>query len=168
MLFKKLNSMALKILSINPGTRYLSIAIFIDSRLLNWEIKVIKGKWSREKLEKIKGILNEIFETYQPNFLVIKRLHPKRCSFNLKMLLSKIKEFARKKRIKVFQYSIKEIEKFFSPEERINKKELAEILISRYPELTHELEKEKRNKNPYYFRIFEAIALGAVCFDQIG
>jgi Holliday junction resolvasome RuvABC endonuclease subunit len=160
--------MSLKILSINPGTRYLSIAIFIDSRLLNWEIKVIKGKWSREKLEKIKEILNEIFETYQPNFLVIKGFHPKRCSFNLKMLLSKIKEFARKKRIKVFQYSIKEIEKIFSPEERINKKELSEIVVSKYPELTHELEKEKRNKNPYYFRIFEAVALGAACFDQVG
>ena len=34
----------LKILAINPGTRYLGIAVFVGTDLREWAVKVIKGK----------------------------------------------------------------------------------------------------------------------------
>jgi Holliday junction resolvasome RuvABC endonuclease subunit len=157
----------LKILAINPGTRYLGIAIFSGAELSNWEVKVLKSRWSKKKLERVKEILTEICDTYQPNVLAIKRLHPMRSSLNLQLLALKVRDFARKKGMKVCQYSIEEVENFFSPEDRKNKKGLAEIVASKYPELSHELEKEKRSKNPYHIRVFEAVALGAMCFSQL-
>jgi hypothetical protein len=78
-----------------------------------------------------------------------------------------IREFARKRGMRVYQYSIEEIENFFSPEDRTNKKELAGILASRYPELSHDLEREKTHRNPYHSRMFEAVALGSMCFQQL-
>jgi hypothetical protein len=68
--------------------------------------------------------------------------------------------------LRIYQYPIKKVEAFFSPRKRINKKQLAEILTSRYPELLPEFRKEKASKNPYHIRVFEAVALGALCANQ--
>jgi len=82
-------------------------------------------------------------------------------------LVAKIKEFSKRKGLRVYQYSMKDLEKFFSPEEKINKKQMAELVASEYPFLFQPLQKEKGNKNPYAIRMFEAIALGIRCFHQL-
>lgn len=157
----------LTILAINPGTSYLGIAIFQGSELRDWRIKVFKGKWSKEKMDKIKSILLGLIDQYNPNILAIKRLNPSRTSSNLNKLTSKIKDICQMNGLKVYQYSIKEVEAFFSPDEKINKKKLTEIIASEYPILFFELNREKAHKNPYYIRMFEAVALGSVCFYQL-
>ena len=49
----------------------------------------------------------------------------------------------------------------------INKNQLSEILTLKHQSLFHELAKEKAHKNQYRIRMFEAVALGSVCFNQI-
>jgi len=158
---------SLKIIGINPGTRYLGIALFQGPELWDWRIKVFEGRWTKAKMEKIKETILGFIKRYEPNFIAIKRLHPSRSSPNLKKLVAKIKEMSRRKGLKICQYSINDLEGFFNPEEKINKKSLAEVLASEYPVLSHEFSKEKSNKNAYHIRMFEAVALGAVCFHQL-
>jgi len=157
----------LKILAINPGSRYIGIAFFQGAELRDWGIKVIKGKWSADKMKKIRSIISGFIERYGPNVLVIKRLHPSRSSANLNHLVSKIKELSKRRGLKVYQYSIKDLETFFSPKGRINKKQMAEMIALEYPVLFHELKKEKSHKNPYHIRMFEAVALGSICFHHL-
>jgi Holliday junction resolvasome RuvABC endonuclease subunit len=157
----------LKILGINPGTRYLGVAIFEGGELLDWGVKVIKGKRSEERTKMAKKIVSLLIDCGGPEVLAIKLLHPARSSKNLKRLVSQIKELSKRRGLKVYQYSIKELEDFFSPEEKINKRKLAEIVALEYPELLPELEKEKSHKNPYHMRMFEAIALGSMCFHHL-
>jgi Holliday junction resolvasome RuvABC endonuclease subunit len=157
----------LKIIGINPGSKYLAIAIFQGSDLRYWSIKVLKGKWSKEKLERAKKIVSDLIERYDLNVLAIKKLHPSRSSKNLNQLVVKIKELSKGNGLRVYEYSVKELEKFISPEERINKRRMAELVASEYPFLFPMLEKEKRNKNPYAIRMFEAIALGIRCFHRL-
>lgn len=155
------------ILGINPGARYIGIAVFQGAELRDWGIKVIKGKWSKEKLKKIIEIISGFIEQYEPDALAIKSLHPSRSSPNLNRLVAKIKELSEKKGVKVYQYSIAELKTFFSPEEKINKKKLAERIASKYPDLFHELNREKNHKNPYHIRMLEAVVLGSICFYQL-
>lgn len=157
----------LKIIGINPGSKYLGIAIFQGSDLRYWGIKTLKGKWSKEKIEKTKEVISDLIAQYDLNVLAIKKLHPSRSSKNLNRLVAKIKEFSKRKGLRVYQYSMNDLEKFFSPEEKINKKQMAELVASEYPFLFQALEKERRNKNPYAIRMFEAIALGIRCFHQL-
>jgi Holliday junction resolvasome RuvABC endonuclease subunit len=157
----------LKIIGINPGSKYLAVAIFQGSDLRYWGIKVLKGKWSKEKIEKAKEIISDFIVRYDPNILAIKKLHPSRSSKNLNQLVAKIKEFSKRNGLRVYEYSVKELEKFVSPEERINKRRMAELVASEYPFLFPMLEKEKRNKNPYAIRMLEAIALGIRCFHKL-
>jgi len=156
----------LRIIGINPGSRYLGIAVFQDRSLFDWRIKLLKGKCSKKKIDKAIEVISEYIELHDLNIIALKKLHPSRSSKNLGLLVSKIKALAARKKIKVYQYSIKELEGFFLNEEKHNKKSLAEKIVSDYPFLVNELEKEKAHKNPYHVRMFEAVALGAACFQK--
>lgn len=162
-----MNRRPLKIIGINPGTRYLGIAVLDGSELLDWRIKTLEGKWSNEKIEKTVQIISELVEQYKPNSLAIKKLHHSRRSENLAQLVIKIKEYARRKGLKIYQYSIKELENLFIEEGKLNKRNLAEAVISKYPVLAHELKKEKSHKNPYYIKAIESVALASNCLSQI-
>ena len=157
----------IKILGINPGTRYLGIAFFKGAELSDWRIKVVEGKWSEEKIDKIKTIILSLIDKYEPDVLSIKKLNPLRTSSNLIRLTAKIKNLARKKCLQIYQYSLNDLENFFSPQDKINKKKMADIITRDYPALCHELRKEKGNKNSYHIRMFEAVALGLLCFHKL-
>lgn len=155
------------ILGINPGARYLSFALFQGAELRDWGIKVVKGKWSEEKTEKIRRILLRLIEQHRPDVLAIKKLHPARSSPKLNQLVDEIKELSETKSVRVYEYSIKYLKAFLSPGKKINKRKLAEFMAEKYPALFPELMKEQSNTNNYYFRMFEAAALASVCFHQL-
>jgi Holliday junction resolvasome RuvABC endonuclease subunit len=159
---------AIRVIGINPGTRYLGIAVFDGPELMDWRIKVLKGKRSEEKMQKALGIISDFMERYQPNVLAIKKLHPSRRSEGLLRLANKIKEFSRRKKIKVCQYSIKEIESIFIEGGKLTKRNLIEAIVKLYPVLHHDLSKERNNRNLYYFRVFEAVALALARAQRLG
>jgi Holliday junction resolvasome RuvABC endonuclease subunit len=156
----------LKVLAINPGSKYIGIAVFDGPELEDWRIKTIKGEWSESKLGTIKRLVSDCIEQYNPGALVLKRLHQSRSSTGLNKLVSTIKQSPKKRNLKVYEYSIKDVKDFFLPKGRINKSKLAEIITSRYPVLSHDFRKEQKNKNSYYIRMFEAVALGAMCVNK--
>ena len=156
----------LRIIGINPGTRYLGLAIFQDWNLIDWRVKNLEGKWSIKKIDKVISALKEQIELYDLNAIALKRVHPSVSSKNLRKLIDRIRSLAAGKRIKVYQYSIKEVEGILLAEGRHNKKALAQKMAADYPVLIYELEKEKTNKNPYRMKMFEAVALGAACFQK--
>lgn len=155
------------IIGINPGTRYLGISVFHGSELMDWRVKVVQGKQSKEKIERAMKIVSGFIEEYRPDALSIKKIHSSKSSINLNKLVTKIKESSKRKRLKVYEYSIKELEEFFLPEGRTNKKKIAEEITSKYPVLSNELNSEKKRKNPYHIRMFEAVSLGSICFYQL-
>ena len=141
-------------------------AIFYGSELRDWGVKNIEGKWSKEKMTKIMAFISDLIGQHNPNVLSVKSLHPSRSSYNLDRLALKIKDSAQRKRMRIRQYSIKELERFFYQDGRINKMALAEKVAEQYPVLSHELNREKTIINPYYIRMFEAVALGSICLSQ--
>ena len=48
-----------------------------------------------------------------------------------------------------------------------NKRNLAEAVAANYPELYLELNTERTRKNQYHMRMFEAVALGAICVSEL-
>ncbi len=155
------------VLAINPGSKYLGLAILEGSDLKYWGIKVLRGRYSEEKIDKVKAILSDFISQYDSNVLAIKKLHQSRSSRNLNDFVRKIIQFSRRKGLKIYQYTLKDLVNLFSPGLRINKRQVAKLVVSQYPFLARESEREERNKNPYFIRMFEAIALGMVCFEEL-
>lgn len=163
------------ILAVNPGTRYLGLAIFHGNQLIDWRVKIIKGKWSSKKLQKVLSIVDGIIDRYRPDHLAIKHVHPSRSSKNLNALVEGIEKLALRNKHPVHRYSIKQMERFLCGEKRKNKKNLAQAVAAQYPELYSELDTEfpelldpnRKRKNPYHMRMFEAVALGAMCTNEL-
>lgn len=156
-----------KILAINPGTRYIGTAVFEGPELLDWAVKVAQGKFCKEKRQRILQVLRDFIDRNEPDILAIKKLHRSRSSANLNTLVGRIKQTAKRKGLKIYQYPIKDVEGFFIPEGKKNKNKLAQIMTWKYPELVHEFNKEEQNKNHYHIRMFEAVALGAMCCHKL-
>lgn len=167
--------MGKNILAINPGTKYLGIAVFEDSDLRDWGIKVIPGKWTKSKMIKIQAVITDLIFQYHPDTIALKSIHPSRRSGNLNALLSEIRNIAKRKGIGIEEYSIEDLKSFYSPEEKINKRQMAELIAARYPVLSHELDRElkilldertktikEKRLRKYYSRMFEAVALGYI------
>ena len=158
---------SLTILAINPGTKYIGIAIFQPPDLVYWGIRVLKGKWSQEKIRNVETALQNHIDKYHINLLVLKKLHASRSSANLNYLVKLIKELARKKGIELSFYSLNDVKEFLAAGVKTNKMDIAGIVTARYPFLIHELEREKKHKHPYFVRMFEAIAAGVVAFNRL-
>jgi Holliday junction resolvasome RuvABC endonuclease subunit len=151
----------LKILGLNPGTRYLGLAVFQGPELRDWGIRTFKGRWSKKKLKKIREIISGLIRRYDLNTLAIKKIHPARSSAHLNALILELQNLAQEKGLKVEAYSLQEIKDRFKGEGKINKRALGEIMAREYPAVFRELKKEQENKAPYFYRLFEAVALGA-------
>jgi Holliday junction resolvasome RuvABC endonuclease subunit len=156
-----------RILGINPGTRYLGLAIFDGSNLLDWRIKTFIGKWTKEKAVRILDIIREQIELYDINEIAIKKLHPSRSHKNLKLLVSRMIVLGKKARIKIQRHSIKELERFFIADGKMNKRNLIEEMAKLYPVLHYDLMIELGHKNHYNIRMFEAVALAATHYQKM-
>ena len=157
----------IRTLALNPGSRYVGIAIFHSTELVDWAVRSIRDKSPKAKLEQLKSILSEITETHSVNCLAIKSLHPARSSDYLRQLTGSLKEWAKDKHHVVREYTIKEVETFLLPSGKLNKRLLMEGVAAIHPFLFPELHCERRNRNPYLVRMFEAVALGMKCFSEI-
>lgn len=157
----------IKIIGINPGTRYLGLAFFQGAELRDWRVRVVNGVWSKKKQEKTLKVISDFIDQYEPDVMAIKTLHPSRSSKNLKQLVSHIKILSEEKSLRAYEYSVQELEEFFIDQGKTNKKKMASILAGKYLDLSNELEKERSNRNPYHIRMFEAVALGSVCFEKL-
>jgi len=151
-----------KIIAVNPGWRYLAVAVFDKHGLREWRLKSLAAKGVKMKLKKAVEILDCFIERYNPEVLTVKRFHPSRSSVNLETIAAGISAYCQTKKIAMFSYSIKELEKIVLDSDRANRKEMIKALIPCYPELSREFRREEQNRNPYFVRLFEAVALGHV------
>jgi Holliday junction resolvasome RuvABC endonuclease subunit len=156
-----------RILAINPGTRYVGFAAFRGPELLDWGVRVITAKTPRGKVKAAGAILVEAIERYGSDTLVIKRLHRSRSSACLDGLSRSIRQLARPRKLQLREYSIAQVIAALCPQESVNKRQLAEHVTAIYAVLAHDFKRELANRNPYYLRMFEAVALGAVCWDRM-
>jgi Holliday junction resolvasome RuvABC endonuclease subunit len=156
-----------RILAVNPGSRYIGIAAFRGPEILDWGVKVVIGKTPAGKLQAARKILIALIEQYRPDVLAIKRLHCSRSSRQLNALAGEIKNLAKRRGIKVREYSIQDVKTSLCPNIKSNKRKLGELLAAMYPALAYDLEREAANRNPYRTRMFEAVALAAVCWQEI-
>lgn len=153
----------LRILALNPGSRYIGFAAFRGPELLDWGLKAIRAKTRNKKLKATSAIFIDAVERFRPEVLAIKRMHPSRSSPCLDGLIETIEHLCRRRKIRVCRYSLAQVKDALLPKVKGNRRRVAECVATTYAALAHDFQKELANRNPYYLRMFEAVALGVVC-----
>ena len=109
------------ILAVNPGTKYVGIAVFRGPDLVYWGIKVLKGKWSKEKMKCVEKTLLNLIGQHSVTTLVLKKLDSSRSSQNLNALVSSIQRCAKKKKLRICPYTLGDLKKSWLLEQRLTK-----------------------------------------------
>lgn len=160
-----------KILAIDPGTKYMGVALLDGEKLVYHGVSVISDGSSREKLKAGKKIILRLINDFRPDVLVVERSffnNNKRASL-LNVLVDKMKAIGKKKGLRVLSYAPTTVRKFICGNGWTDKKTASEVIVSIYPELRIYLTQDKAWKERYHQNMFDAVALGVMAlFMAVG
>lgn len=169
----------IRILAVNPGTKYLGIALFKGAELTHWGIKTLKSKGMSESevIQKVGKIIKTSIEEYKPTVMAVAMPASPQCRNNplLKAIIRKINDMGRRKTYRVYSLAPLAAKNYLCRNGKVNKMEMEKVIVSQYyPWLYRryekDLEKVKRGhwwKRKYYFPLFDAIALGIYCYQKV-
>jgi crossover junction endodeoxyribonuclease RuvC len=152
-----------KILAIDPGTREMGVAFLEKGKLIYYGVKIIKKRKSpHETLKEGRKIVLRLIRDFKPKILVVEKAFftNNRNAALLNVLVDEIKAIGRRKKLKVLSYAPSTVKKFICGNGRASKKEIARVIVSKYPELKVYLTQDRAWKEEYHQNMFDAVALG--------
>jgi len=158
-----------KILAIDPGTKYTGIAFLDGEKLVYHSVSVINGRLPHGKLMEGRKIILRLIKDFKPNVLVIERsfFANNRTASLLHVFINEIKAIGKRKELKVISYAPTTVRKFICGNGRADKKTLSEVIVSRLPELKVYLTQDRAWKERYHQNMFDAIALGLMALSAM-
>jgi RNase H-fold protein (predicted Holliday junction resolvase) len=146
-------------LGISTNTRLLGLAIINRDRLVDYSIHLHKSSWSPSKADKIITTLEPCARRYCIKKVVLSIPYEYHQTKASKYLISRIRKHFEAKGVSVHSETPETLYSFCPPGQKKTKKALMKSLAERFPELSYFYFKEMRNKNKYYIKLFEAIAV---------
>lgn len=147
---------------ISTNTRLLGLAVIKQNTLLDYSIRLHKLSWSPTKANMIIASLEPCVRQYCIKRVVLSIPHVYHQTESYKTLLYRIRDFFEAKGIPVISETPEAIYPLYPPGQKKTKKALMNALCLQFPQLTHCYIKEMRNKNKYYYKVFEAVAVAAL------
>lgn len=147
------------ILGIDPGTRFVGIAVLQSGRLRHYQVRSFHGPWSLRKLKAIIRNLEEIRERYDITHIGVKipDTFPVAKGFN--QLIGSFNVAWGNTPIKLLYYPYSEIKAHHCTDDKPDTAMLMHVILRRHPELMTEYLKEQQNEDAYYYKIFTAVAV---------
>lgn len=146
-------------LGISTNTRLLGLAIIHQGRLVDYSIRLHKQSWSPAKATRIVTSLEPCVSRYCIKRIILSRPYEYHQTKAWKTLRDRLSAGCLQKGIAVSEETPEALYSFCPKEQKKTKKAMMHSLALRFPELTYYLAKEERNKNKYYYKLFEAVAV---------
>jgi Holliday junction resolvasome RuvABC endonuclease subunit len=157
-----------RILAVDPGTRYMGIAVFDQTHLIRHGVKVVRSRGvpSHEALRRATEIITRILDRYRPGVLVLEKTFfaGSRRSAILNVLVQDLRRLARERGLQVREYAPSTVRKLLCRDGRAAKLEVARLIATdHYPWLRPYYERDLGRpwfKEKYWLNMFDAVALG--------
>jgi Holliday junction resolvasome RuvABC endonuclease subunit len=157
-----------RILAVNPGMQYLSVAFFEGEELVWYRIKTFFGRKTLPHMRReVQQYLTTLLQMYSPDTLAVEEpfYAQSLLSKNLLTLTEDIKTWGRWKRLRVCSYLPTAVKAHFCGDEK-TKQSLAEAMVERYPFLRRYLSILSWRRR-YWFHVFDAVGLGLLCHNKL-
>lgn len=152
-----------RILAIDPGTRHMGIALLERGRLIYHGVKNIRRRRSpHEALDEAREIILRLVKDFRPEVLVVEKAFfaRNRNVSLLNVLVDEIRAIGRRKGLQVLSYAPTTVKKHTCGDGRASKRQVARVIVARYPELGVFLSQDRKWKERYHQNMFDAVALG--------
>jgi crossover junction endodeoxyribonuclease RuvC len=159
----------IKILAIDPGTKEIGIAMLSDGELLYYGVKTIRTRSSPgDVLKQAQYIISRLIADYEPQYLAIEKTFLiQKSAALLAVAADEIKATAKREGLTVFEYAPLAVRKMICKTGKATKKGVAQVIALHFPELTRYVERQTKWETLYYAKMFDAVAVGIVCFDEL-
>src|SRR5262245_54650486 len=104
-----------RILAIDPGTRFMGIALLDDGKLVHHTVKVIpKGKSPHTTLQRARDAVVRLIDDFQPDIIAVERtfFNQNRNTALLNVLFDEIRSVARRRHLTFVSFAPSSIKKF--------------------------------------------------------
>ena len=162
-----MNKQDITILGISPGTQYYGIAILRNGRLKDRRVKNFMEGWSQHKLNAIENAITDLIIKYDVTAIALKSIPASKNTEGNTRVIHAIKELADQHTIKLYFYALEELQRYYSMEKKVTKEILKSGVLEDYPEMIFEHTRELQRGNPYYIKVFEAIAAATLCSHEM-
>ena len=152
-----------KILAIDPGTKYMGVALVENGVLIHSGVKVIRNRRSpHETLWACRKIILRLINDFHPHILVVEKTFfaKSKNTALLNVLVDEIRNIGRRKGLQVIGFAPSTVKKRICGNGRAGKEEVARVIVSKYPELKVFLTQDRKWKERYHQNMFDAVALG--------
>lgn len=159
-----------KILAIDPGTREIGFAFLEGERLIYHGVKVIKNRKSpHERLREGRRIVLRLIRDFNPQVLAVEKAFfaKSRNTALLNTFVDEIRTIGRRKRLKLVSYAPSTVKKHICGNGRASKREVAKVVVAKYPELKVYLTQDRAWKERYHQNMFDAVALGMMVASHL-
>ena len=146
-------------LGISTNTRLVGMAIINNGELAEYGVRLHKSSWSPSKATEIITSLEPCVRQYSIKQVVLS-IPPKHYQTDeFKQLTLDITEYFVRNGIAVVSEQSNVLQVFCTESGRKTKKKVMRGLVAKFPELRMFYEREMRNKNKYYVKLFEAVGM---------
>ncbi|MDD5491192.1 MAG: crossover junction endodeoxyribonuclease RuvC [bacterium] len=158
-----------RILSLDPGTRYWGWSLLRGEELYDSGVKTLKTNGSsRSRLVEARKVFSRLLENYAPHVLVLEKpfFFWSKQSNLLNVIIEELKNMARRKKIKIFEFSPRTVRKAICGDGNATKVDMAKVLAMRFPDLVVRLNQDKKYQERYWHHSFDAVGLGVCCIKN--
>jgi Holliday junction resolvasome RuvABC endonuclease subunit len=162
-----------RILAVDPGTRYMGVAILIGGELLRSDVENIRqvGMTSAKVSANAQRVLRRWMRRHRPDFLAVEPPHfaQSKGSRSLRRLVSAIRTLAEQEGVEMRCYLPTTVRRLVCRTGRPTRLAVAREVADRFPWLGPYYRKEAAkswSRKPYWLSMFDAIAVGLVCRED--
>jgi crossover junction endodeoxyribonuclease RuvC len=158
-----------RILAIDPGTKEIGIAVLEDGKLIDYAVKTVRDRSTAQRiLTHIATISQDLITKYNPRYLAIEKMFViQKSAALLSVAAEEIKGVAKSNGLSVHEYAPSTVRKFVCQSGSATKRDVAQVVAVRYPELARHLNARNKWEEKYYSNIFDAVAVGLICYDEL-
>jgi len=159
------------ILGIDPGSRYMGIAVVRGERLLGKGVHMLRnGRKPYDLLGQARAVIVDYVQKHAPDIVAIERplLKPTKRAALVTVLAQELRARSREMGVRVVTIPVREVRKAVTGDEWAKKIDVARKLVERFPELTPKLPVPPkraalglRPRDRYWLHMFDA--LGVAC-----
>ena len=154
-----------RVLGIDPGTKHLGMAVIELDHLLYQGVEVLSGgNEPVRRLMEARTLIRRLIDDFQPAVLAIEKtfIGSNKNAALLNVLADECQAQARARDIEVLPLAPSTVKKRVAGDGRASKREVADAVISRFPQLRAYQREDSRWKERYLSNMFDAVAI-AMC-----
>ncbi len=152
-----------RILAIDPGAKYMGVALIDKGVLVYCGVREIKDRRSPgDNLRACRKVILRMIKDYRPEALAIEKTFfaKSRSSALLNVLFDEISSIGKRRGLEVIGLAPNTVKKAVCGNGHASKAEVAKVMVSEFPELKVYLSQDRKWKEAYHHNMFDAIAVG--------